>query len=247
MKFQINIVLFGMNASITFTSFVRGECGLVVICFRSCCLSMSQSVAYKLTIYRVDPSKILELLLNGEEKMYFLMTLPLIILYQDISESTSSLQHGWHAAEHVTAVHICLDFSLNVCSATFSVIGHHSQAFCTAVNLIALYCNSELSIYCAWGTFKKSAILKYFHCVTGNTTEAWSFCTSRSDMWAWFRCSPFVPSERGVKMVAPLRVCTKDKQLATLHFGVWRNERGGDPLEIGCQIWTELFDTMICL
>lgn len=48
----------------------------------------------------------------------------------------------------------------------------------------------------------------------GNTVQAWSHCTSRSgsDMLrVWFSCSPFVPSECGVKMVATLDVSIKDE------------------------------------
>jgi hypothetical protein len=51
--------------------------------------------------------------------------------------------------------------------------------------------------------------------MTGNTAEAWYlYCSSSgSDMLrVWFSCSPFVPSECGVKMVATLEVCTKDEQ-----------------------------------
>jgi hypothetical protein len=61
----------------------------------------------------------------------------------------------------------------------------------------------------------------------------------------WFSSSPFVPSEHGVKMTAPLEVCTKDKhQCSSAFFGVWGNERGTDPSTIGCQVWTELFATV---
>jgi hypothetical protein len=59
------------------------------------------------------------------------------------------------------------------------------------------------------------AILEYFRCMIGNTAEAWSYCSSRSDsdmLRVWFICSPFVSSECGVKMVATQEVCTKDEQ-----------------------------------
>jgi hypothetical protein len=57
------------------------------------------------------------------------------------------------------------------------------------------------------GIKKVRAISEYFHCVTGNTAEAWLCCSSRSDsdmLWVWFSC-PFVPSECCVKMVATLK------------------------------------------
>jgi hypothetical protein len=41
----------------------------------------------------------------------------------------------------------------------------------------------------------------------GNTAEARLCCSSRSDggmLRVWFSYSPFVPSEHGVKMAAPL-------------------------------------------
>jgi hypothetical protein len=34
----------------------------------------------------------------------------------------------------------------------------------------------------------------------------------------WFSYSPFVQSEHGIKMTAPLQVCTKDEQHAIVHF-----------------------------
>jgi hypothetical protein len=60
-----------------------------------------------------------------------------------------------------------------------------------------------------------SAVLGYFCCMIGNTTEAWSYCSSRTDsdmLKVWYMCSLFLLSECGVKMIAPLDVCTKDKQ-----------------------------------
>jgi hypothetical protein len=45
---------------------------------------------------------------------------------------------------------------------------------------------------------------------------------------AWFSCSPFVPSEHGVKMIAPLEVCTKDKQHAVAHFLVSEGMKGAE-------------------
>jgi hypothetical protein len=95
---------------------------------------------------------------------------------------------------------------------------------------------------------KERAILEHFCCMIGNTADVRSFCSSRSDgdmLWVWLSCNPFVLSEHGVKMTAPLEVCTKDKQHAIVHFfGVWR---GRDPLTIGCQVWTELSATMKCV
>jgi hypothetical protein len=47
-------------------------------------------------------------------------------------------------------------------------------------------------------------MLEYFCCMIGNTAEAWSYCSSRSDndmLQVWFSCSPFVPSNCGIKMV----------------------------------------------
>jgi hypothetical protein len=67
------------------------------------------------------------------------------------------------------------------------------------------------------------AIFECSRCVIGNTTEAWSYCRSRSDgdmLRVWFNCSQFVPREHGVKMTDPLEVCTKDN---SAFFGVWRN------------------------
>jgi hypothetical protein len=59
------------------------------------------------------------------------------------------------------------------------------------------------------------AVFEYFRCMIGNAAEARSYCSSRSDsdmLRVWLSCSPFVPSECGVKMVATLEVCTKDEQ-----------------------------------
>jgi hypothetical protein len=56
---------------------------------------------------------------------------------------------------------------------------------------------------------KVKAILEYFHCMIGNTTEAWSCCSLRSDgdmLGVWFSCILFVLREHGVKVVAPLEV-----------------------------------------
>jgi hypothetical protein len=63
-------------------------------------------------------------------------------------------------------------------------------------------------------------ILEYFRCMIGDTAEAWSCCSSKSDgymLWVWFSC-PFVPSKHVVKMTAPLEVCTEDKQHAIMRF-----------------------------
>jgi hypothetical protein len=62
---------------------------------------------------------------------------------------------------------------------------------------------------------KIRTILEYFCCMIGSTAEAVSCCSSRSDgdmLRVWFSCSPFVSSESGVKMVAAVEVCIKDKQ-----------------------------------
>jgi hypothetical protein len=79
----------------------------------------------------------------------------------------------------------------------------------------------------------------------GNTAETWSCCTSSSDgdmLRVWFSCSPFLSSQHGVKTSAGLEVCTKDKQLEmSRFFGVWRNERDGDPPIVACQVRTDLF------
>jgi hypothetical protein len=61
--------------------------------------------------------------------------------------------------------------------------------------------------------------LEYFRFMIGNTAEALSCCSSRSDgdtLRVWFICIPFVPSEHGVKMTAPLEVCTKDMHRAVV-------------------------------
>lgn len=55
---------------------------------------------------------------------------------------------------------------------------------------------------------------KYFRYITVTSAEAWSYCSSMSDggmLRAWFSCSPFI-GELGVKMAAPLQVCTKDEE-----------------------------------
>lgn len=69
---------------------------------------------------------------------------------------------------------------------------------------------------------KVRAISEYFHCMVGNATETWSFCNSRSGcdvLWVWFIC-PFVLSEHGVNITTPLGVCTKDKNLSLLLWGL---------------------------
>jgi hypothetical protein len=60
-----------------------------------------------------------------------------------------------------------------------------------------------------------SATLKYFCCLIGNTAEAYSYCSSRSDgiLQVWFSCL-FVPSENSIKVAASLDVCSKDKLCA---------------------------------
>jgi hypothetical protein len=47
--------------------------------------------------------------------------------------------------------------------------------------------------------------------VIGNTVGAWLYCTSGRDgdlLRVWFSCSPFVPSECGVKVTAALKTAT---------------------------------------
>jgi hypothetical protein len=79
------------------------------------------------------------------------------------------------------------------------------------------------SARCAKGIKRVRAILEYFLCVIGNIAEAWLCCCSRSDgdmLRVWFSRRPFVPSDHGVKVIAPLEFCTKDKQHATVRFFV---------------------------
>jgi hypothetical protein len=57
----------------------------------------------------------------------------------------------------------------------------------------------------------------------------------------WFSC-PFVPSEHGVKMFAPLEVCTKDKQHETERFCYrqeWKRQRSIDS-------WLPSLDRTVC-
>jgi hypothetical protein len=78
---------------------------------------------------------------------------------------------------------------------------------------------------------KVRSIPKYFCYVIGNTAEALSCCNSRSDgnmLRVWFSCSSFVPNEHGVKMTAPLEVCTKDEQRAIVRFLVSRGMKGAE-------------------
>jgi hypothetical protein len=66
---------------------------------------------------------------------------------------------------------------------------------------------------------KVRAILGHFRCMIGNTAEIWSYCSSDSEMLrVWSSCSPFVPSECVVKMVATLDVCTKVQINIKFHF-----------------------------
>jgi hypothetical protein len=71
---------------------------------------------------------------------------------------------------------------------------------------------------------KISPVLEYFRCVTGNTAEACSCCSSRSDadmLRVWFTCSPFMPSKHGAcaNTNAPLQACTKDEQHKIVRLG----------------------------
>jgi hypothetical protein len=113
-------------------------------------------------------------------------------------------------------------------------------------------------------------ILEYFCCMIGNTVEAWSCCSSRSDgdmLRVWFSCSPFVPEEHSVKLTAPLQVCTKDKQhaICSTSFLVsvgmkrteiyrqladkygqrsidsWLTSMDRDLSTVGWQVWTEIY------
>jgi hypothetical protein len=78
---------------------------------------------------------------------------------------------------------------------------------------------------------KVKTILKYFRCMIGNTAEAWSCCSSRSNgdmLRVWFSISPFVSSDRGVKTIAPLEVCTKNKKRGTVRFLVSKGMKGAE-------------------
>jgi hypothetical protein len=71
--------------------------------------------------------------------------------------------------------------------------------------------------------------LEYFRCIIGSTTEACSCWSSRSVthmLWVWF--SSFVPNEHGVKMVAPLQFCTKDKQHVIVRLLVSEGMKGAE-------------------
>jgi hypothetical protein len=55
-------------------------------------------------------------------------------------------------------------------------------------------------------------------------------------------------SEHGVKMTAVLGGLHQGQgTYSSTFFGVTRNERGRDPLAIGCQVWTGLFTTVTCV
>jgi hypothetical protein len=74
-------------------------------------------------------------------------------------------------------------------------------------------------------------MLGYFSCAIGNIAETRSSCSSRSDgntLRVWFSCSPFVPSEHGVKMTAPQEVYTKDTQHAIVRFLVPKGMKGAE-------------------
>jgi hypothetical protein len=65
----------------------------------------------------------------------------------------------------------------------------------------------------------------------GNTAEAWSCCSSRSDgemLRVWFSSSLLVSSEHGVKMTAALEVCTKDKQHPTVRLLASEGTKGAE-------------------
>jgi hypothetical protein len=61
--------------------------------------------------------------------------------------------------------------------------------------------------------------------------HCWSRCSSRFDgnmLRVRFSCSPFVPSEHGVKMTAPIEDCIKDKQHAIIRFLVSKGMKGAE-------------------
>jgi hypothetical protein len=63
---------------------------------------------------------------------------------------------------------------------------------------------------------KVSNVFEYFLCMIGNTAEAWSCCSSRSDsdmLRVWFSCTFFM-GECGVKMAATLEICISNKKIS---------------------------------
>jgi hypothetical protein len=91
-------------------------------------------------------------------------------------------------------------------------------------------CNDHPSLELFCGHYKGNA--EYFRCMTGNTAEAWSHCSSRSDgdmLRVWFSYSLSVPSEHGIhgiKMTVPPEVCTKDNQHAIVRFMLSEGMKG---------------------
>jgi hypothetical protein len=105
---------------------------------------------------------------------------------------------------------------------------------------------SHIQTACTNEIKKVRAILEYFCCVIGNTAEAWSCCSSRSDrdmLRVWFSCTLFVPIEHGVKVTAPTDVCTKDMQHVTARFLVSEGIKGA---EINRKLATK-YATMTCV
>jgi hypothetical protein len=89
-----------------------------------------------------------------------------------------------------------------------------TEALCRIENGGLLDVYVQTSVRYTRGIQKVRAILECFRCVIGNTAEAWSYCSSRSDsdmLRVWFSC-PFVRNECGVKMVTIQEDSTKDKQ-----------------------------------
>jgi hypothetical protein len=74
---------------------------------------------------------------------------------------------------------------------------------------------------------KVRATLGYFRCVFGNTAEAWSCCSSRSDGYmlrVWFTCAEWAR----IKDDVPIQVCTKDKQHAIGSFLMSEGIKGAE-------------------
>jgi hypothetical protein len=88
-------------------------------------------------------------------------------------------------------------------------------------NAIKQNCSLVHDVPCTKEIRKAWTIMEYFRCMIGNTAEAWSYCSSRSNgdmLRVRFSYSQFAPSESGVNMAAPLEVCTKDKQRAAMRL-----------------------------
>jgi hypothetical protein len=100
------------------------------------------------------------------------------------------------------------------------------------------------SVFSTKESEKVRAVLEYFHFMIGNSAEAWSCSSSRSDgdmLRMWFICSPFVLSAHDIKMTVPLEVCTKDKQHVIVHFLVCEGMKGQRSIDnwlrsMGCTV-----------